>query len=242
MSINFDSDEEKNVHIRNYLDQKISKYGDIKYAYAVIKKRKTEDMIIISNIEDYFLDIYLKNNYQNIDPVIAISMNRVSPLFWEKDLTINPKWHIYKTVDSIQPYHNIVSGQTFILHCPDNIMAVLSLYANKFLNHELVDDIKKDKNEIQGILINCYEMITHLYDKKDGAKKVGEDLTNREKEILHWISLGKTYPEVAIILNISVRTVKFHISNVVRKLGVNNAKHAIKLCEELNLASNTGIK
>lgn len=121
-------------------------------------------------------------------------------------------------------------------------MAILSLYANKYLTPEVIFDIKKDQYEIQGVLIHCYEMFIHLYDKKEGVKKLNADLTVREKEIFYWISLGKTYPEVAIILDISARTVKFHVSNVVRKLGVNNAKHAIKLCEELNLIPDLGDK
>ncbi|MBP2170430.1 LuxR family quorum-sensing system transcriptional regulator ExpR [Erwinia toletana] len=39
------------------------------------------------------------------------------------------------------------------------------------------------------------------------------------------------------MLNISVSTVKFHMGNTVRKLGVNNAKHAIRLGIELNIFS-----
>ncbi|WP_338063258.1 helix-turn-helix transcriptional regulator [Winslowiella toletana] len=59
----------------------------------------------------------------------------------------------------------------------------------------------------------------------------------RETEILYWCSTGKTYSEIAHMLNISVSTVKFHMGNTVRKLGVNNAKHAIRLGIELNIFS-----
>lgn len=84
MSNKFLSDEEKNAHLSKYLDNYLAKYGDVKYAFAVMKKRKPDDMIVISNIAGYFSDIYLKNSYQNINPVIAISLNRVSPLFGKK--------------------------------------------------------------------------------------------------------------------------------------------------------------
>ncbi|HDL8001096.1 TPA: helix-turn-helix transcriptional regulator, partial [Yersinia enterocolitica] len=50
-----------------------------------------------------------------------------------------------------------------------------------------------------------------------------------------WASVGKTYAEISIILGIKRSTVKFHIGNVVRKLGVLNAKHAIRLGIELKL-------
>jgi DNA-binding CsgD family transcriptional regulator len=43
-------------------------------------------------------------------------------------------------------------------------------------------------------------------------------LSMRELEVLHWQSLGKTAEEVALILSISVRTVKAHIRNIKDKL------------------------
>ena len=53
--------------------------------------------------------------------------------------------------------------------------------------------------------------------------------------MLYWASMGKTYAETADIAGISVSTVKFHIRNVVVKLGVSNARQAIRLGVELDL-------
>jgi LuxR family quorum-sensing system transcriptional regulator ExpR len=39
----------------------------------------------------------------------------------------------------------------------------------------------------------------------------------------------ETYQEIAIILDVKARTIKFHIGNIVKKMGVTNAKHAIRL-------------
>ncbi|WP_230479509.1 helix-turn-helix domain-containing protein [Izhakiella capsodis] len=46
--------------------------------------------------------------------------------------------------------------------------------------------------------------------------------------MIYWASIGKTYAEISLILNISQRTVKFHMANVVSKMGVSNARHAIR--------------
>jgi DNA-binding CsgD family transcriptional regulator len=45
-------------------------------------------------------------------------------------------------------------------------------------------------------------------------------LTRRETEVLNWVTQGKTNPEIAIILNISVKTVGHHIEHIMSKLGV----------------------
>lgn len=52
-------------------------------------------------------------------------------------------------------------------------------------------------------------------------------LSLRELEVIRWCKEGKSYPEIAQILGISTKTVEFHISNAMRKLGVNQKVSAI---------------
>jgi DNA-binding CsgD family transcriptional regulator len=52
-------------------------------------------------------------------------------------------------------------------------------------------------------------------------------LTPRESECLHWVGEGKTDSEVGKILHISGRTVRFHINNAKRKLGVASRIQAV---------------
>ncbi|PKB89451.1 hypothetical protein A8A01_15155 [Ewingella americana] len=232
------SDTEKNNHIKEYLKKNLAQYGGINYAYAVINKRNTDDMVIISDLPDYFTDVYLSNKYQNIDPVVINSLNRFSPLIWDDNLLVNSQWQISKIFESVKPYHDIISGQTFILHDANNNMALLSLYINKFLTPDINTEVTKNRNDIQGLLIDVHEMLLHFYDAKKDSNTLVNELTFREAEILHWSSQGKTYQEVACILNITVSTVKFHMSKIVKKFGVKNAKHAIRLSAEVNINPN----
>jgi transcriptional regulator EpsA len=52
-------------------------------------------------------------------------------------------------------------------------------------------------------------------------------LTERESEILHWVTLGKTNLEIGSILEISVFTVKNHMQRVFKKLNVSNRAQAV---------------
>jgi LuxR family quorum-sensing system transcriptional regulator ExpR len=61
-------------------------------------------------------------------------------------------------------------------------------------------------------------------------------LTVREHTILGWVSLGKSYSEIACICDIRVRTVKFHMANIVRKLEVDTAKQAVFVASRLGIA------
>lgn len=52
-------------------------------------------------------------------------------------------------------------------------------------------------------------------------------LTCRELEVLEWVKEGRNYAEIAEILSISPKTVEFHMTNIIRKLGVNNKMSAV---------------
>lgn len=61
------------------------------------------------------------------------------------------------------------------------------------------------------------------YDKAQSEIK----LSPREKEILKWVKEGKTSWNISVILNISERTVNFHIDNIKQKLNVMNRAQAV---------------
>jgi transcriptional regulator EpsA len=53
------------------------------------------------------------------------------------------------------------------------------------------------------------------------------DLSGRESEVLCWVALGKTNPEIGSILTISEFTVKNHMQSVFKKLDVSNRAQAV---------------
>jgi len=60
-------------------------------------------------------------------------------------------------------------------------------------------------------------------------------LTPRETECLQWVGSGLTNPEIAERLNVSTRTVKFHLANVMVKLGVTTRSQAVAKALRLRL-------
>lgn len=65
--------------------------------------------------------------------------------------------------------------------------------------------------------------------------QVAPDLSCRELEVLKWCAAGKSSWEMARILNIAERTVKFHLRNIYRKLGVGNRAQAISKALRMGL-------
>ena len=53
------------------------------------------------------------------------------------------------------------------------------------------------------------------------------EITEREAEILRWVAMGKTNPEIGSILHISSFTVKNHMQRVFKKMNVTNRAQAV---------------
>jgi DNA-binding NarL/FixJ family response regulator len=64
---------------------------------------------------------------------------------------------------------------------------------------------------------------------------VPEPLTEREMEVLRLLAKGRQNKEIASDLVISERTVKFHVSAILAKLGVGNRTEAVSKASQLGL-------
>jgi two-component system, NarL family, response regulator LiaR len=64
---------------------------------------------------------------------------------------------------------------------------------------------------------------------------VGQDLTERELEVLAALGEGMTNFEIARRLSITESTTRFHITNIFMKLGVSNRTEAVRLALRLKL-------
>ena len=62
-----------------------------------------------------------------------------------------------------------------------------------------------------------------------------EDLTAKELEVLGHLSQMLSTEEIAAVMYISVNTVRTHVRNILRKLGVSRRNAAVRLARDLEL-------
>ncbi|QEW33205.1 LuxR family transcriptional regulator [Erwinia billingiae] len=227
-----------NTSVKEYLERKLVQFNNIKYAYAIMSKRNPADFSIISNRQEWF-KVYIENNFQFIDPVLITALYRMTPFSWDENLMLNKGVKVPKLFDMARN-HDIINGYTFVLHDHNNNLVVLSIMLDKHCDENIEELIQLNKDKLQMLLITTHEKLTQLYQEQSRKAdfeemNTRELFTSRENEIIYWASVGKSYQEIALILGIKLTTVKYHIGNAVKKLGVTNAKHAIRLGIELNL-------
>lgn len=79
-------------------------------------------------------------------------------------------------------------------------------------------------------------LLRHVTRQKNQAEAAVEyGLTPREEEVLTQLGLGRSNKEIAAELVVSERTVKFHVSSILKKLNADNRTEAVSIAAQSGL-------
>ena len=81
------------------------------------------------------------------------------------------------------------------------------------------------------------EAVQALIQESEQPPSVGVDLTEQESIVLAMLVEGLSNPQIAETQNYSVAAVKYHVSNILAKLGAANRTEAVAIALEHNLVS-----
>jgi len=99
-------------------------------------------------------------------------------------------------------------------------------------NKALVEAIRAAHN---GQSVMAQEAITDLVHAAAPSPRLGDDLNEREREVLAMLAQGLSNKEIAERLFLSVATVKYHIRVLFSKLGADSRAEAVSLAWQYNL-------
>lgn len=178
------------------------------------------DLITFGVAPDW-LNEYRANQLVEQDPLVMAALQSQRPLSW-KDAA---KMAIEIDADAFQESRFRKQAQTSGLEY-GYIYSKRSQYLSQAIAVTAVTTGSKSMTEHQCILLEI--LLPHLNEIliRQGFSTAPQ-LSARESEVLSWATAGKSNWEVARILNISERTVKFHLRNIYRKLEVANRSHAV---------------
>lgn len=161
--------------------------------------------------------------------LLSLSKRRIKPFFWSDENILAPA---AEAVPVPGPCAPVGEGASFIVHGNRGFYSILNLCS--FGEHQQFRErVLANKSELQMLLVSVYDESLES-DVVVRAPVLQETvLTPREMEVLSWTSLGKTYNEIALLVSMSPRTVKFHMKNIFGKLDVTNGKSAIRKALQL---------
>lgn len=181
---------------------------------------------ILSGYPPEWRDHYIEQNYIQIDPTVLHCFTNLTPIYWENISKSNSEENkqVYQLFSEAHE-HGLRNGISFPIHSIHGETAMFS-----FSTGDTPDKSRlriKQNQPISQLFVNyVHEAISRI--PKSGLQaRLHSELTEREKECLLWTTDGKTSWEVSQILNISERTVAFHLNNTIKKLNVTNKQHAV---------------
>ncbi|MBA6257678.1 MULTISPECIES: LuxR family transcriptional regulator [unclassified Colwellia] len=198
------------------------------YLLGVISKHSlyAPKISIMSNYPQSWLDYYLELNKQRIDPVVSYMLTKNRPILWEELLSLDQ----FNTAE-IQVFmqqareHGLINGLSVPLRSVSGEIAVFSIVTD--ISHE------EGRKILDDALLFSHTFSTHLFEQYVAIQakiehiKNRKKLTKRETQCMLWACEGKTSWEISQIINITERTIIFHLNNSVKKLGASNRQHAV---------------
>lgn len=170
---------------------------------------------------------YRERNYLAIDPTVRHGLRSLLPIIWSDELfaTSDELW------DDACSF-GLRFGWAQSSRATNGVTGMLTLARS----YEPLSGVELQG---KGLKMAWLTQMAHLGMSQCLTKKLmpatGAHLSNREVEVLRWTAEGKTSSEISYILNISERTVNFHVNNAMAKLNAANKTAAVILAAVLGL-------
>ncbi|TKB50332.1 hypothetical protein FCL40_04025 [Ferrimonas sediminicola] len=176
---------------------------------------------LVTSYPEDWMSYYNDHNYISVDPVVQKVLTSKTPFFWGDlvaDPNLSPK---SKLLMNQAAESGLNSGIAFSLQGEPGEVVGIGIARN--------DSYQEPKD--YDFLAKAYLLATYFHETYRAMvmKKVNNApfVTNREKDVLYWGAEGKTDPEIAIILGITVNTIRFHWKSIFSKLNARGRSYAI---------------
>ena len=162
---------------------------------------------------------YQEKEYMTIDPTVQHGMRSLLPVIWSDPL-FSPVGELWEDARSF----GLLVGWAQASRDVHGAGGILTLARSG----ESISAAELQDKELKMMWLT---QVTHVGMSRILSAKMlpqtSVQLSSREVEVLQWTGDGKTSAEISDILNISERTVNFHIANAMAKLNAANKAAAV---------------
>jgi DNA-binding CsgD family transcriptional regulator len=185
----------------------------------------------VKNIQNYYVhNTYSKDwamryesqDYVSIDPIVRRGLTSLLPIDWKGLSALGPQQK--KFFGESLEFGVGRQGLTFPVHGLHGETAVFSVNAS--FNDAEWDNFRRVHLKDMRIIADFFHQRVLNTLAPERPNRNGA-LTTRELECLFWSAEGRTYEDIAAIINVTPRTVRFFLENARNKLGSLNTTHAV---------------
>lgn len=180
---------------------------------------------------------YIASQYEDTDQTLQANKIGNIPVFWDvhKQLA-QAKTIREKRIREESIEFGIEKGLCIPVHGPQDDFAVLVLHQRK--DEKCLHDALNNMGVFMAVGHYYYASIKRFLDVNEMPEKALYQLTRREQHCLNLTAKELLAKDIAKMLNLTERTVHFHLQNVNKKLGVKNKYQAVLKARECGLLQN----
>ncbi len=173
------------------------------------------------NYPEEWLTHYFNNHYVDHDPVYQKAFTAAAPFTWDEVQKGNISKQALKVMNEAKEC-KLHGGIGISIHQPFGRTFGIGLAGSE-------KGGRCDKDALCQMHAASHQFLMMFSDLSNNGSQDKADvmLSLREREVLHWIAVGKTKSAIADILFLSESTVKRHCEKVFIKLQVNNLSFAV---------------
>ncbi len=179
-----------------------------------INRKLNPYKIINVSYPSEWLELYIKREYYLIDPIVQNNFSNYKLQYWSDIYRIKSQ-----SKNFLSLAHDFGLERGYANGVKDGNIGSLFVISGKNMKHNTSSDII-----LEYITPHLHQALISISKNKTRSEI---KLSPKEKEVLKWIKEGKTSWDISMILEISDRTVNFHIDNIKRKLNVINRAQAV---------------
>lgn len=183
---------------------------------------------LISSYPKSWTSHYFREGYHNIDPVLQEPRSTNRMFLWDGREARSAKSAKERRLFDDALSFKIRTGLTVRIPSSQNQYAAFTLAVDdRSLGLDRFIETSQDMLYTVGLTYHAHVSAKIGRMSEDGG--IGSALTQRERQCLAWISDGKTMQDIAELLNVTPRGVKFHLDNARRNLAALTLPHAVAL-------------
>lgn len=178
-----------------------------------------------------FLEFYFENGLESVDPLVQYHYQTFQLQVWSE--TFSQVGKISDKLVNVALEFNMQEGLTF--GSPDPELGVGTFFC---LSGAYLKPKRRHVELFRKIVPHLHQAYLRLLPDEVKELKPAPNtpkLTKRELEILNLVKDGMTNWKISEKLIISQNTVKFHLTNIMRKLGIRSRAHAIAKAMDMGI-------
>jgi len=218
------------AELKSLFEAALAEDGYQNHAMATLIDSQTLGAVHWVQFPRGYFETYLAERWERIDPLSGPAMRARHPFFWEEvirgaDL---PREQAAFMQDIKEL--GVQAGLIFPMLGAGGQCTHISISKR--------EASPQDARRVPILRAICTQAWVRYLDLAEGPTSTALTrpwLTAREREILNWIKDGKSNAEISQILNVSIKTVEYHASNILRKLGASNRITAVVKALQIGL-------